>query len=305
ANVGIAVHGCTDAARSAADIVLLAPGLSTIVDGLMTSRAIFQRMRSYALYRITSTVHFLMFFFVVVMAYDWSLPAHLLILICILNDLATLVIAVDNAQISAHPDKWRIGQLITMSIVLGVLLTALSFAHFYIFWHVYGYEPVDHLTAALEDRKLESIMYLHISSAPHFVIFSTRLTGYFWENLPSPIFAVVIIGTQIIALLMVIFGGLTPKVPAGQAIVVLVISFIYFIILDVVKVQMFKRWSFEMTATFVPTKARRTKLAARKAVVIQQKRVWESIDQVRKVAVMTAVVSSFQEKSNQAVEEAK
>ena len=48
ANVGIAVEGCTDAARSAADIVLLASGLSTIVDGIKTSRAIFQRMRSYA-----------------------------------------------------------------------------------------------------------------------------------------------------------------------------------------------------------------------------------------------------------------
>lgn len=48
ANVGIAVEGCTDAARSAADIVLLAAGLSTIVDGIKTSRAIFQRMRSYA-----------------------------------------------------------------------------------------------------------------------------------------------------------------------------------------------------------------------------------------------------------------
>ncbi|KAF9354449.1 hypothetical protein BGX26_007699 [Mortierella sp. AD094] len=298
ANVGIAVHGCTDAARSAADIVLLAPGLSTIVDGLMCSRAIFQRMRSYALYRITSTVHFLMFFFVVVMAYDWSLPPHLLILICILNDLATLVIAVDNAQISQHPDKWRIGQLITMSIVLGICLTALSFAHFFIFWKVFDYYPHDDIhDVEYESRKLESIMYLHISSAPHFVIFSTRLTGYFWENLPSPIFAAVIIGTQIIALLMVIFGGLTPKVPAGEAIVVLLISFIYFIILDVVKVQLFKRWSFEMTATFVPTNARRTKLATRKAAKIQQERVWSSIDSVRKVAVMTAVVSSLQEKN--------
>ncbi|KAI1313462.1 hypothetical protein EDD11_002522 [Mortierella claussenii] len=297
ANVGIAVHGCTDAARSAADIVLLAPGLSTIVDGLMTSRAIFQRMRSYALYRITSTVHFLMFFFVVVMAYDWSLPAHLLILICILNDLATLVIAVDNAQISAHPDKWRIGQLITMSIVLGLCLTALSFAHFFTFWKGFGYEPLDD-KAPYDERKLESIMYLHISSAPHFVIFSTRLTGYFWENLPSPIFAIVIIGTQIIALLMVIFGGLTPKVPAGEAIVVLLISFIYFIILDVVKVLIFKHWSFELTATLVPTSARRHKLAERKATKIQQERVWNSINQVRKVAVMTAVVSSFQEKTH-------
>ncbi|KAG0240433.1 H(+)-ATPase [Mortierella sp. GBAus27b] len=294
ANVGIAVHGCTDAARSAADIVLLAPGLSTIVDGLMTSRAIFQRMRSYALYRITSTVHFLMFFFVVVMAYDWSLPAHLLILICILNDLATLVIAVDNAQISQHPDKWRIGQLITMSIVLGLCLTALSFAHFFTFWKHFGYAPVPD-TAPYDDRKLESIMYLHISSAPHFVIFSTRLTGYFWENLPSPIFAIVIIGTQIIALLMVALGGLTPKVPAGQAIVVLLISFIYFIILDVVKVQIFKLWSFELTANLVPTAGRRHKLAGRKASKIQQERVWGSIDEVRKIAVKMAVISSLQE----------
>jgi P-type E1-E2 ATPase len=84
ANVGIAVHGCTDAARSAADIVLLAPGLSTIVDGITTSRAIFQRLRSYALYRITSTIHFLLFFFIITLAEDWNMPAVLLIMICVL-----------------------------------------------------------------------------------------------------------------------------------------------------------------------------------------------------------------------------
>ncbi|KAI1306104.1 hypothetical protein EDD11_004871 [Mortierella claussenii] len=294
ANVGIAVHGCTDAARSAADIVLLAPGLSTIVDGLMTSRAIFQRMRSYALYRITSTVHFLMFFFIVVMAYDWSLPARLLILICILNDLATLVIAVDNAQLSPHPDKWRIGQLITMSVVLGICLTGLSFAHFFTFWKHFGYAPVDEKFPE-DQRKLESVMYLHISSAPHFVIFSTRLTGYFWENLPSPLFAAVIIGTQIIALLMVIFGGLTPKIPVAQAIVVLLISFMYFILLDVVKVWLFKIWSFELTAAVVRTPARRKKLAERKARKIQQDRVWNSIDHVREIILKLKALEALNE----------
>ncbi|KAF9287999.1 hypothetical protein BGZ68_000954 [Mortierella alpina] len=294
ANVGIAVHGCTDAARSAADIVLLAPGLSTIVDGLLTSRAIFQRMRSYALYRITSTVHFLMFFFIVVMAYDWSLHAHLLILICILNDLATLVIAVDNAQLSPHPDKWRIGQLITMSIVLGICLTALSFGHFYIFWKVFGYQPVRD-DAPVDQRKLESVMYLHISSAPHFVIFSTRLTGYFWENLPSPLFAAVIIGTQIVALLMVVFGGLTSKIPFSQAIVILLISFAYFVLLDVVKVWLFKIWSFELTAIFVRTPARRRKLAEKTARKHQQKRVWHNIDRLREVLLKVRALEALNE----------
>lgn len=58
ANVGIAVKDCTDAARSAADILLTQPGLSTIIDGIERSRSIFQRLQSYALYRITSIIHF-------------------------------------------------------------------------------------------------------------------------------------------------------------------------------------------------------------------------------------------------------
>ncbi|KAF9404601.1 hypothetical protein BGZ94_004058 [Podila epigama] len=243
ANVGIAVHGCTDAARSAADIVLLAPGLSTIIDGVTASRSIFQRMRSYALYRITSTVHFLIFFFVVVLAYDWTLPPKLLILICILNDLATLVIAVDNAQVSSRPDKWRVGQLIFLSCLLGLLLTGFSFGHFYYFWKVKGYAPQPDTAEATADRSLDSVMYLHISSAPHFLIFSTRLSGYFWENMPSLLFTVVIVGVQLVAVLMVIFGWFTPAIPVGQALAIFGISCISCVMLDVIKVQVFKHWT--------------------------------------------------------------
>jgi plasma-membrane proton-efflux P-type ATPase len=92
ANVGIAVEGCTDAARSAADIVLLAPGLSTIIDGIKTSRAIFQRLRSYALYRITSTIHFLLFMFIVTMVHNWNMPAILLIMICVLVSFSIITL---------------------------------------------------------------------------------------------------------------------------------------------------------------------------------------------------------------------
>ncbi|KAF9326604.1 hypothetical protein BGZ91_001857, partial [Linnemannia elongata] len=274
ANVGIAVHGCTDAARSAADIVLLAPGLSTIVDGLMTSRAIFQRMRSYALYRITSTVHFLMFFFCITMALQWHMKPILLILICILNDAATLVISVDNAKISAHPDKWRIGQLIVLSIVLGALLTALSFAHFFIARDVFK----------VSEYQLEAIMYLHISSAPHFVIFSTRLGGHFWENMPSPIFFIAVMGTQVFAMLICVYG-----VIVGEAIgwvwgiCVIAISLVYFVFLDFVKVFIFRHWNFEFTAHAWPTKARKEKSAARKIRAVQQERVWNSIDRLRQL----------------------
>ncbi|KAG0054103.1 hypothetical protein BGZ83_011987 [Gryganskiella cystojenkinii] len=291
ANVGIAVHGCTDAARSAADIVLMAPGLSTIIEGITSSRAIFQRMRSYALYRITSTVHFLIFFFVVVLAYDWTLPAKLLILICILNDLATLVIAVDNAQVSSQPDKWRVGQLIFLSCFLGVLLTALSFGHFYYFWKVIGYEPQPEAAPDTVDRRLDSIMYLHISSAPHFLIFSTRLTGYFWESLPSFVFVVVIIGTQVVALLMVFFGWLTPAVPIGQALAVFGISLVSCVVLDVIKVQIFKYWTIgSHSLSCAPCGPRRKMLQKRRREEAREQRVWMNMEEVLEIGLKTKVI---------------
>ncbi|KAG0245952.1 plasma-membrane proton-efflux P-type ATPase [Mortierella sp. GBAus27b] len=296
ANVGIAVHGCTDAARSAADIVLMAPGLSTIIEGILASRAIFQRMRSYALYRITSTIHFLIFFFVMVLAYDWTLPARLLILICILNDAATLVIAVDNAQVSQRPDKWRVGQLIFMSCFLGLLLTGLSFGHFYYFRDVHGYLPHPEADGNDVDRRLDSIMYLHISSAPHFLIFSTRLTGYFWENMPSLLFTVVIVGTQVVALLMVFFGWLTPAVPIGQALAVFGISFVSCVVLDAIKVQIYKYWSLASgSLACAPCGGRRRMLKKRKEDAIQQERVWRNIEDVHKVALKTKAIIALRD----------
>lgn len=87
--------------------------------------------------------------------------------------------------------------------------------------------------------------------------------------MPNWIFTVCIIGTQIIALFFSVYGvfgeheGVAPcGYPWGLS--VLGISLVYFMILDFVKVQIFRYWSFEMTAKMVPTKARRAKLANRK-----------------------------------------
>lgn len=61
ADAGIAVSGGTDAARAAADIVLLAPGLSTIIEAIHRSREVFRRMTNYAIYRITETIRVVVF----------------------------------------------------------------------------------------------------------------------------------------------------------------------------------------------------------------------------------------------------
>jgi H+-transporting ATPase len=114
---------------------------------------IFQRLQSYALYRIASTIHFLIFFFVITLTEDWKMPPIFLILISVLNDAATMVMAVDNVTISKSPDLWRLRLLIVLSTVLAGFLSLFSFAHFYIFRDLVKVSP----------GQLSTIMYLHIS----------------------------------------------------------------------------------------------------------------------------------------------
>ena len=247
ANVGIAVHGCTDAARAAAAIVLLQPGLGTIADGVMTSRQIFQRMRSYSLYRITSTIHFLLFLFIAIIAFDFTIPAVLIVLITVMNDAATLVISVDNAQISHRPDKWRIGQLITLSFILAILLAIASFGHYFIFKYA--------LTKS--EDELGTIMYLQMSSCPHFVIFSTRLPRAWYTQPPSMIFFVAVMGTQVVAMFFAVYGVLSTAIGWPSSLAIMAVSLVYFMFLDQVKLLVYKYWSFELTVKLWPTTARK------------------------------------------------
>jgi len=69
ADVGIAVEGATDAANAAADLVLTAPGLSVIIDAIVISRCIFQRMKNYVIYRVACTIQLLLFFFFAVFTF--------------------------------------------------------------------------------------------------------------------------------------------------------------------------------------------------------------------------------------------
>ena len=57
ADCGIAVEGASDAARTAADVVFLDEGLSTIITAIKVARQIFHRMKAYIVYRIALCIH--------------------------------------------------------------------------------------------------------------------------------------------------------------------------------------------------------------------------------------------------------
>jgi len=114
ADCGIAVSGATDAARAAASIVLLAPGLSVIIDAIKESRRIFQRMNSYAIYRITETLRVLFFMTLAILVFNfYPVTAVMIVIIAVLNDGAILSIAYDNVHYKDKPEAWN------MRLVLG------------------------------------------------------------------------------------------------------------------------------------------------------------------------------------------
>ena len=132
-DAGIAVSGATDAARAAADIVLLTPGLSVVIDAIMESRKIFQRMTSYAIYRIAETIRVLLFMTLSILVFNfYPVTAVMIVLLALLNDGAILSIAYDRVRYSDQLETWRMREILGVASVLGLAGVLASFGLFYL-----------------------------------------------------------------------------------------------------------------------------------------------------------------------------
>ena len=122
ADCGIAVSGATDAARAAAAIVLMTPGLSVIIDGIKESRRIFQRMNSYAIYRVAETLRVLLFMTLAILVFNfYPLTAVMIVMLALLNDGAILSIAYDNVHYKDQPEAWNMPVVLGIATVLGIV----------------------------------------------------------------------------------------------------------------------------------------------------------------------------------------
>ncbi len=197
ADAGVAVSGATDAARAAADLVLLSPGLSVIIDAVEESRRIFQRMTSYAIYRIGETIRVLVFMTLSILVFNfYPVTAVMIVLLALLNDGAILSIAYDCVKGSDWPEKWNMPEVLFVSTALGLGGVVSSFGLFY------AAERVFHLDRAT----IQTLIYLKLSVAGHFMIFATRTRGPLWSTRPAPILLAAVVGTQVAATIIAIFG---------------------------------------------------------------------------------------------------
>ena len=205
ADVGIAVSGATDAARSAASLVLTAPGLSVIIHAVEESRRIFERMNSYSIYRIAETIRIMLFMVSCILIYNfYPVTALMIILLALLNDIPIMTIVYDHTLLEARPVRWQMKRVLTLSTALGIVGVIESFLLIIL---VRTYFDLSLL-------ELQSLIFLKLSIAGHQTLFIARAKhAFFAKPYPSPILFSAILITQIIAALIVGFGVLVAPVP--------------------------------------------------------------------------------------------
>jgi H+-transporting ATPase len=228
ADVGIAVVGATDAARSAADLVLTEKGLGVITRAIAESRRIFKRMTSYATYRITETIRLLLFIAFSILIFNYyPVTAIMIVLLAILNDIPILAIAWDNAETPVRPVRWNMTRVITLAAVLGVGGVIASFG---LFWFITQY-------MGLPDAIVQTMMFLKLLVAGHLTIYLTRNRGWFWSRpWPSLGLFLTLEGTQILGTLVAVYGWLMHPIGWFYALGVWGYTFVWFFILAAAKV---------------------------------------------------------------------
>jgi H+-transporting ATPase len=237
ADCGIAVSGATDAARAAADIVLMTTGLSVIVDAIKESRKIFQRMNSYAIYRIAETLRVLLFMTLAILIFNfYPLTAVMIVMLALLNDGAILSIAYDNVHYKDKPESWNMRMVLGVATILGVIGPVAAFGLFYIGERVYR----------LDRAQIQTLMYLMLSVAGHLTIFLTRTRGPFWSIRPAKVLLLAVFGTQLAATLIAVYGVFMTPLGWGWALFVWGYALLWFLVSD--RVKLFAYRVFDPTA---------------------------------------------------------
>ncbi len=233
ADTGIAVSGATDAARAAADIVLLTPGLRVIVDAIMQSRIIFERMKSYTVFRIAETIRIIVFMTLAIVVFNfYPITALMIIVLALLNDLPILAIAYDNTKVRGEPVRWDMKEMLVMSSWLGAAGVISSFL---LFWLTMSVMHLPH-------PFIQTLFFAKMVVAGHGTIYNTRIDDWFWKR-PWPSWTLfgATFSSRVAGTVIAVYGfGLMEPIGWKWAAAIWGYSLVWFVFNDAVKVAVLR-----------------------------------------------------------------
>ncbi|KAF6158001.1 hypothetical protein GIB67_008130 [Kingdonia uniflora] len=240
ADIGIAVADATDAARGASDIVLTEPGLSVIISAVLTSRAIFQRMKNYTIYAVSITIRIVLGFMLIALIWKFDFSPFMVLIIAILNDGTIMTISKDRVKPSPMPDSWKLKEIFATGVVLGTYLAVMTVIFFWIahdtefFSERFGVRSISH-----SHEELTAALYLQVSIVSQALIFVTRSRSWSFVERPGLLLVAAFLAAQLVATLIAVYAdwgfARIKGMGWGWAGVVWLYSIIFYIPLDVLK----------------------------------------------------------------------
>ena len=233
AEVGIAVSNSTDVAKASASIVLTEPGTKVIIDAIIASRRIYQRMLTWVINKVTKVIQFLG---VLVLGFFWLHHVVLsvlgMVLLVFANDFVTMSLAKDNVETTSNPNIWNVLNITLASLVIGILLVMEGAVVLYVGT---GYYHMD--LAALQTFVLLALVF-----TSQFRVLTVRERRHFWSSKPGIELVISSIATLIAFFLLGIYGLIIPSITLDQVLVVLGLSAAFTLGVDFPKHYAFKRF---------------------------------------------------------------
>ncbi len=211
ADVGIAVQNAVDALKSAADIVLLSPGLSVIKDAVIESRKISSRIYTYSVYRIAESLTLVVTVFILGIAYqNYPLTPVQLILIVILNDVPIISLAFNRVRAAHNPAKINIKQRFILSSIYGSIEVVNSILLFLIMtkW------------LHLDWDSIKTIFFLSLTISGYALIYVVHTEDWWFKFLPSRPVILATGLTLLVATALALTGVFMYRIPFHWAIAV-------------------------------------------------------------------------------------
>lgn len=208
ADIGIAVADATDAARGASDIVLTEPGLSVIISAVLTSRAIFQRMKNYTIYAVSITIRIVFGFMFIALIWKFDFAPFMVLIIAILNDGTIMTISKDRVKPSPQPDSWKLKEIFCTGIVLGGYMALMTVLFFWamkdtsFFSDKFNVRPI-----SARPEQMMAALYLQVSIISQALIFVTRSRSWSFVERPGLLLLGAFAVAQLVATLIAVYAN--------------------------------------------------------------------------------------------------
>jgi len=236
AEVGVAVSSATDVAKGAASVVLTTEGLASIVALVKNGRAIYQRVLTWILNKVSRTIlksGFVVIAFLV--TGQFVISALGMVLLVFMTDFAKIALATDRVRPSQKPETWNITPLVWVAVVLGLLMLVEALGLLALGWQRFE--------LGNRDGRLQTFAFQTLLFFALFSIVSIRERRRFWASRPGGALVLALAGDACVGLFVGVHGlaELRPLPLHLTALIVAYSGACFLVVNDAVKIVLMAR----------------------------------------------------------------